>query len=126
MGEAIALPCGADATLLIEERPGVAWYGCTLLVSDQESYLGAESRAYLVAHLLEVPKDPGPVTGVMAGEPVRWVLSLSERHCSLYVHDGPEGEKTLFWQDGNGRIIHRGCLDVAALAVWQRVLAGEA
>lgn len=125
MGEVIALPCGGSELIAVEQN-GVAWYGCSLRVDGQETYLGAENRAYVLSHLRSVfePEEPAMTAGIIDGWPVRWVLSLAEVHHSLYVHDGPDGDKILFWQDRDARTAYVSRLSHADLLEWRRVLNG--
>jgi hypothetical protein len=125
VGEVIILPCSGEATLVLEEKSGVEWYGCSLRVSGADSYLGAESRGYLLAHLVHVADVSGSPIGEISGFPVRWVLSLAERHSSLYVHDSSPRAKLLFWQDAKGAVQERLELNDPALREWRRVLAGR-
>jgi hypothetical protein len=67
---------------VIEDREGVNWYGCTLVMSDDTKYLGAESWQYVAICLIEALLGHGKSAGQIEGNDVRWVLSLAEEHPS--------------------------------------------
>lgn len=105
MGEVIVLRNEESKALLIEEQPGINWYSCSLASGDERLELGAESRTYIVSHLLAALRGSGEITGQINGKNVQWALSLAERHFSLYVQ--PSGDEKLFyWQSPDGQSFH--------------------
>lgn len=83
-----------------------AWCRVTLEVAeDRDVELGADSLSTVRMRLLNAL---GPLRGLVSGEidgrAVYHVLSLFERHCTLYAADAPEGRR-LFIQDAGGKVL---------------------
>ncbi len=102
------------------------WWRCSLASGESCQYLGAETPEYLTNHLLTVLnlrwEDLGEtIAGDIDGYAVKWVLSLSEDHSSLYV--APDGDcKLLFWQDAHARPICVMRLSPELVAQWHNQL----
>jgi hypothetical protein len=118
----ITLPAGSLGTLILEQRLEVPWFACRLKLRDVETELGAEDRTYLLSHLRQVMEGSDTLAGEIEGKPVRWILSLAEKHHVLYVHDGPGDEKTLYWQDRNAHVIWADQLTADQLSEWRRII----
>ncbi|MBI2395992.1 MAG: hypothetical protein HYV09_40895 [Deltaproteobacteria bacterium] len=78
----------------------------TLHSGDHAFALGADDQKLIVERLGHALGDnlAGSVAGELAGTAVRWVLSLSERHATIYAGDA-EGVRRLFIQDADGKVI---------------------
>lgn len=122
MAEVITFPAGRHATLVLEQRLGIAWFACTLKVGDVETELGANDRTYLLSHLRQVIEGSDTLAGEIQGQPVRWILSLAEKHHVLYVYDGPGDAKTLHWQDPHAHVIWTDQLSTDQLSEWRRII----
>lgn len=124
MGEVIELPLdGGRRALILEETEGVAWFECAFDDRDrgQRLPLGAEQRAYLLSHLRTVLDESVDSQGLIDGTPVRWILSLAERHVALYasLSTGPNETRTLFLQDARGEVLRTAELHREDADVWR-------
>lgn len=100
------------------------WSRCYLLRPGEEMFLGAHTLAYVAGRLAScLCRDEGDDAGTLAGQRVRWVLTLSERHCSLYATLG-DADLTLFWQDRDARLLATIELSARERARWCEELAG--
>ena len=122
MAEVITFPAGKHTTFVLEQRLGIAWFACTLKVGEVETELGAEDRTYLLSHLRQVIEGSDTLAGAIQGKPVRWILSLAEKHHVLYVYDGPGDAKTLHWKDANARIMWSDQLSADQILEWRRII----
>ena len=59
--------------------------------------LGSERLGYLIRHLAAFLSNPQPAW--------KWILSLSERHCSTYGQAGPDGSIEIRMQDADARTL---------------------
>lgn len=113
-------------TLVLQLGPGTnRWTRC-YLEGDQSVFLGAETASYLVKSLLiAVGDEAGLETREPFIEPsgreARWILSLSEAHCSLYLTAVDSG-RLLFWMDGEGKNIANLVLTPKDCLEWSRQL----
>jgi hypothetical protein len=97
------------------------WSRC-YLVSDRRIYLGAETQSYLTHNLLKTLNNNAEDTiGEISGHPVRWGLSLTEAHCTLYVAT-QNSAQIMFWQDADGRLIGRIELSDDEVEQWRKQL----
>jgi hypothetical protein len=87
--------------------------------------LGAETRGVIVERLLRGLQGdaPEPNAGEIEGVGVGWVLSLAERHSSIYAADR-ERLRLLFFQDADGKLIVRIDLSSDDRKDWVRILGG--
>lgn len=94
---------GTDGSLQIE-FDGRNWGKCHLQ-TEGRAYLGAESRRYLIQHLLLRLEDPAsePI-GKVGGRPVKWVLSLADGESILYV-SAEDSNRVLRWQNARAEWI---------------------
>jgi|LSQX01.2.fsa_nt_gb hypothetical protein len=84
------------------------WCSLSIAYNNEVTELGADSKNIVLKRIIEglksITKDQ--IVGALEGIEVKWVLSLSEKHCSLYL--GIENNrKILFIQDDAGKIIAR-------------------
>ena len=85
----------SDAAALELASDDSAWCQVALVTSDARIALGAETLDYIVEHLLRAlgalrcERSDDTVDGVR----VAWVLSLMERHASMYV--GAKAERRI-------------------------------
>jgi hypothetical protein len=104
-----------------------SWCPCTLVQGEVSRYLGAASLDYITRHLWDsllvemIPEDI-PYSGEVYGQKVRWVLSLSEEHSSLYMAS-TDSCRLLFWQDSRANLIALMHLSQEGVAIWRRRLA---
>lgn len=82
------------------------WCQVALDIDGRRRALGADVRSTIVERLLHALRgEPaGPTSGVLDGVSVRWVLSLAERHSTLYVGD-QSGRRILFIQADDGSLV---------------------
>lgn len=67
------------------------WTQVHLQVENERHFLGAESFEYISQHLKDALDESSKKTsGFIDSEPVFWVLSLSEIHCSIYANNSNE------------------------------------
>jgi hypothetical protein len=96
------------AALLLEWTAG-GWCAVHLEQRGQRVHLGSDAISTVAPRLLaNVERPQGAAAGEIEGRPVWWVLSLSERHSSIYcgfrgadrdlVVQGREAER--LWQGG--------------------------
>ena len=91
-------------------------------MTSERIYLGAETLSYLVSRLLTaLSHDPEEVIGEISGHKVRWVLSLTEAHCTLYVAVC-HSERILFWQNAEAKVIGTIKLSEVEMAQWRKQL----
>ena len=121
MAETLKLNAGSGS-LLLQRKPGLEWYECTLLKGGVSVVLGAEQKGYLVRHLRDAlsGKPPSPA-GKVDGITVQWGLSLAEKHGSLYVRRD-DGSLVMMWQDEQGELVHSMKLSPQAVAEWLQQL----
>jgi hypothetical protein len=94
----------AGAGLRLEADAG-GWARCYLVREGGEVFLGAESFPHIVGRLSSsLCEGEGEAVGHISGRAVRWVMSLGERHCSLYASVGGP-ETVMFWQDADASLI---------------------
>ena len=96
-----------------------------VLEADGRHELGAETRAVLVERLLRGLRDelPEPTSGELDGVAVSWVLSLSERHASIYAAQRAD-VRSLYFQDSEGNLIVRVDLKSEDRKRWVSLLGG--
>lgn len=116
---------GAGDCLVLEDREGINWCGCTLVTAKGTRYLGAESWRYVMVHLIDGLNGQGKSAGRIEDDEVRWVLSLAEEHCSLYVADREGGTEVFYWQDRRGALVHAMRLSSNDVSAWIDELRGS-
>ena len=100
----IALPSAAATLTLDADERG--WCRVRLRLESRDIALGAELQNILIERLDRALLDelPGDESGRIGGVPVRWVLSLSEQHATIYAAE-VDGVRRLFFQAGDGHSI---------------------
>lgn len=96
-----------------------------MLEANGRHHLGSETRAVLVARLVRGLRDelPEPTAGELDGVAVSWVLSLSERHASVYAAQSAD-IRSLYFQDSEGKLIVRVDLERQDRERWISLLGG--
>jgi|tagenome__1003787_1003787.scaffolds.fasta_scaffold17237428_1 hypothetical protein len=113
------LPMSHATLELAELRP--RWWQWTLVTEDARIALGAEVLATVGARAVRRLSSGGERAGEVDGREVCWVLSLAEKHHSLYC--AVEGlDRVLYFQDGDGRVIWRDRLSPEHLKIWTAAL----
>ncbi len=103
-----------DLTITYDEKGIGGWCQVHLLVSGIRQPLGAERLKYIVTHLSSFLA--GTATGL------RWVLSLSERHTSIYgEHVGVEA--ILHLHDADAKVFAKLVLTGAEKKQWRDMLS---
>ncbi|MBI1928593.1 hypothetical protein HYR99_30665 [Candidatus Poribacteria bacterium] len=111
---------GTGGSIHIDTRAD-RWSQCYLVASER-IYLGAETLSYLVSRLLSaLSSDTEEVIGEISGHKIRWVLSLAEGHCTLYVARC-HSERILFWQNAEAKVIGTITLSQVEMAQWRKQL----
>jgi hypothetical protein len=107
------------------------WCRCILACGRTLHRLGAERLDHIVRQLLHVLSSPWeemtiPVVGLIDGYEVRWALSFSEEHSTLYV--AAEGRSRLLFAENKGGILlckmHLLPSDLLEWCTQLRILAG--
>jgi hypothetical protein len=100
------LSSGAAGLALSADASG--WCEVELRLPDRRYSIGADSERVVVGRLLQglAPTLSGPGAGAIGGMEVKWVLSLAERHTTIYAADY-EGNRLLFLQDADANLIGR-------------------
>jgi hypothetical protein len=114
----------AGSTRLLVDCDTSQWCEVTLDANGIHQ-LGSETRSVLVERLVRGLRGElsAPTSGELDGVPVAWVLSLSERHASIYAADR-EGIRTLYFQDADGKLIARLDLEREERERWISILEG--
>jgi hypothetical protein len=103
-----------DLTVTYDQKGVGGWCQVHLLVSGVSRPLGAERLKYIVTHLLSFLADTAP--------DLRCVLSLSERHTSVYgEHVGEEA--ILHLQDAEAKVFAKLPLNGAEKKQWLETLS---
>lgn len=108
-----------DGSLVLETSDG--WCEVWLEVGSERTCLGGDSPESIRHRLLTHLAEPRSAAGEVDGSPVHWVLSLSERHCTLYVQFAPDGRRLLI-QGPQCEWLWRGKLSDANWQAWQLAL----
>jgi hypothetical protein len=87
--------------------------------------LGSDDTDIIRQRLLSHLAEPQTASGEVDGRPIHWVLSLSERHCTLYAEFGPEGRRLLI-QGAQCEWLWRGALPDREWQEWRVALADPA
>jgi hypothetical protein len=85
--------------------------------------LGADMLRIIVGKLLDaLDQRPATAAGLMQGRPVTNVLSLSEKHASLFRSFTPGENMSLWVQDANGALLDRIELTPLEQSEWIAIL----
>lgn len=95
------------------------WCTVEVLASGARYELGADTLDVVKTKLARGLDQEltGPSSGTIEGADVRWVLSLAERHCSVYVAN-VGGQRVLFFQGADGSSLERLKLSESDRARW--------
>ena len=109
----------AEGGTLVLRQVDESWWQLAVAIGSSEHVLGSDNRRIIVSRLRQgLTNTLGPTTaGSFEGTPSRWVLSLSEEHCSVYAGDC-EGVRHLFFQDANGTYLGNLPLSSAERESW--------
>jgi hypothetical protein len=112
----------ADGQLQLSANE-TGWCDVALLASSIRYELGADATDVVTNKLSAAMVDTllGHSSGTIDGVDVQWVLSLAERHCSMYAADVPE-RRALYFQGEDGRLLGKLHLDGADRARWRELL----
>ena len=113
-------PGGATLRLLTDAR---GWCQVELATEGSTTALGAETKRIVTERLLTGLTDSltGKSAGQIHGVTVRWVMSLSERHCSVYAGDVGT-DRHLFFQASGGELLATVVLSEQQRYNWLREL----
>lgn len=113
----------AEAARLILESDESDWCQVMLDFDGRQIALGADTRSVIVERLGGALLDQlkGTPSGVLEGVDVQWVLSLAERHFTLYAGDRGD-RRLLFVQAEDGSLIGSLSLGPEHLRRWQKAL----
>lgn len=116
------LPFGKFELLLDGPRD---WLAVTLCSADADTALGACPAADVrdaVARLRDAVRDgwSGPADGDIAGEPVWWLMSLSERHVTLYASGPTLAGVHIYLQSADGTFLANVWVPREACGPWAR------
>lgn len=102
----IVLTSGPVTLTLSADASG--WCKVQLAHAGQLLQLGADTKSVVIERLMQGLLDElrGQSSGLIDGINVTWVLSLAERHTSIYAAQH-EHKKLLFFQDADGKVVAR-------------------
>ncbi len=108
-------PEKSDTEIILLNQP---WCQVVLRTPKGEYALGADSRKIVFQRLFDgLSQDLSLPSYEIAGVKVAWVMSLGEKHTSIYV-GLVEGNRCLYFQDGNARIITTLRLSYGDVKAW--------
>ena len=109
-------------TLRLEPDP-TGWCQVILQTGGRSVELGADKTDVIEERLAAGLADSlvGPVAGSIHGRPVRWVMSLAERHATVYADDRA-GVRILSIQDAEGTLLGTFELSAAERQAWLRTI----
>lgn len=99
------------------------WCTVHLLTAGARHHLGADALDVVLTKLsrgLEA-RLTGGTSGKIEGLDVEWILSLAERHCSVYASDVGD-VRVLFFQGADGRLLDKLTLDPVDRRRWLETL----
>ena len=98
------------------------WTKCYLPKEGSEAFLGADTISNIASRLLSNLTEAGiKSSGEIDGQPVYWVMSLSETHHTLYYYR--QGiDQILIWQDAKANLTAKSKLSNAELQKWREQL----
>lgn len=113
----ISLVCSEGELCLAWNEVG--WCEVVLVASGQRYQLGAETKDIVVARLSDGldKKLEGQASGSIENVEVRWVLSLAERHYSIYAAE-VSNRRVLFFQGPDGGLVGKLSLDPEERSRW--------
>lgn len=115
----------AAGAVMLLRTDEMGWCRLELVIGEHPSALGADMEMVVIERLVRGLRDEpcGSTVGEIDGDPVRWVMSLSEKHCSIYVAD-VAGNRRLYFQGAQGNLL--GTLDLAVeqRRQWLALLTG--
>lgn len=96
------------------------------IIGGGEILLGAENRRVVVERIkkMVVTAELEGKEGVIGGVRVKWIMSFSERHGSIYAGDAKDG-RHVFAQDEEGKVVAELVLDKAERDAWLRKIQEE-
>lgn len=111
---------GATVRLKTDET---GWCQVELVVGEHVEALGADMEKVVRERLASGLQDElsGSTAGEIDGASVRWVLSLSEKHYTIYAAD-VAGNRRLFFQGPDGNIVRGVTLEPEQRRRWLSVL----
>jgi hypothetical protein len=82
------------------------WCRLSLINNQRVEDLGADSDQIVTERLISGLQDKikRKIVGEITGIPVQWVLSLNEKHFTIYAGDDQKG-RHLFFQDANAKLV---------------------
>lgn len=115
-----------DSTKLVLRTDASLWCHVSLTHAGRSYELGAETLALVVQRLLLGLQDDlrGSEKGTIDGLNVVGVLSLAERHASVYAAH-QDGTRMLYFQNADGGLIARVDLREEQRRQWIAVLEGR-
>lgn len=115
----VTILSSASGDLVLEPDEN-EWCQVVLDIGGHRRALGADLTSIIVERLLRalLDKPVGLAVGVLEGVDVRWVLSLAERHSTLYMSD-QSGRRIVFIQAGDGSTMAKLSLDADDVARWR-------
>jgi hypothetical protein len=113
-------------TLVLRSDMG-GWCQVELQLDGKTFPLGADSESQIVVRLVSALSSEltHPVVGVINGVDVVLVLSLFERHATIFVSN-TRGLRTFFFQNSSGEIFANGSLTDIERERWLSELSSEA
>ena len=98
----------SGSTQLMLSTDASRWCEMELAFDGRRLPIGADVEYIVIERLLRGLRDSltGPSAGSIGGIEVVWILSLAERHTSVYASQY-EGKRILFFQDADGNLLTR-------------------
>jgi hypothetical protein len=98
--------CGSVDFCICVRADAVGWCQIELKTDGKVFALGADTKRVVTARLLSAISDSltSKPSGQIRGLAVHWIMSLAERHCSIYAAD-VETDRQLFFQGADGELL---------------------
>jgi len=95
------------------------------LVGSIRKKLGSDRLWRIMAHLMNVLGNRNSLDycGVIQGQEVAWVLSLSDGHSSVYA-SSTDSSLVLYFEDQAGKILDKIRLSEYDCRIWSAILSG--
>ncbi len=97
------------------------WWEWRLVHDSGEAVLGADSPEHSAGRVLVRLRGGLEPAGEIEGRTVGWVLSLSEKHHSIYLAE-VGSDRLIYFQNAEGELIWRDRLTKENLARWSAIL----
>jgi hypothetical protein len=120
----LVLELAAPQAVIRLSADDAGWCRVRLDAPPLQEELGADTLGHVLARLakaLEEQLPTGP-TRERDGHDLLWILSLAERHCSLYARDA-ESRRELWFQRADGTLFYTLPISAETRRQWRLLLS---